>query len=47
MLKILDINLKEKKNTLYLIAIHTASSPILQRINPKDFEVIYIVTLFK
>lgn len=38
---------KGKKNTLYLIAIHTASSSILQRINPKDFEVIYIVTLFK
>lgn len=41
-----EINLKEekKKVTLYFIAIHITLPLILQKINPKHFEVIYIVT---
>jgi len=40
-----EINLKEKKEgTLYFVAIHITLPLILQKINPKDFEVTYVVT---
>lgn len=43
--KIFEINLGGgSEDTLYFVAIHIALPLILQKINPKDFEVIYIMT---